>query len=271
MNVLASPVEETLKIILSEWEWIENNNNFINVKYDMFPEYISNNIKEYLDILKYNYFITYYEQTLSDVDIYLSQEGIDYFKNKKIALFPKSSMELLKSMLGAESAEEYIQWLFDSLDSRRDARLRAMMRELKEKKYITTFWADDVPYKIQFSEKAYQYEANGYKEDSQEKIMNAYTVKNGNIYVGSTDSSIHITNNNSDIKDVFERMMEVAKEIQIDDKTQIVEVINEMKENSNESTFKEKYYKFIEVAANHMTAFAPFLPILTQILSSSGI
>lgn len=264
MNILASPVEETLKLILSKWK--ENNNYPIRVTYDIFPEYISNNIKEYLDILKYNFFIARYESTLEDTDIYLTQEGIDYFKNKKIALFPKSSMELLKSMLETESAEEYIQWLFDGLDSRRDARLRAMMRELKEKKYIETFWADDVPCEIQFYEKAYQYEVNGYKEESQEKIMNAYNVENGNIYVGSTDSSIHITNNNSDIKDVFEKMLEVAKEIQGGDETKIIEAINEMKENSNESTFKEKYFKFMEVAAIHMTVFAPFLPALTQIL-----
>lgn len=269
MNILASPVEETLKLILSKWK--ENNNNHIKVTWDIFPEYIYINIKEYLDILKYNFFITHYNRTLEDADIYLTQEGIDYFKNKKIALFPKSSMELLKSMLETESAEEYIQWLFDDLDSRRDARLRAMMKELKEKKYIETFWADDVPCEIRFCEKAYQYGENGYKEESQEKIKNAYTVEKGNIYVGSTDSSIHITNNNSDIKDVFEKMLEVAKEIQGGDETKIIEVINEMKENSNESTFKEKYFKFMEVAANHMTTFAPFLPILAQILVHLGI
>ena len=44
-----------------------------------------------------------------------------------------------------------------------------------------------------------------------------------------------------------------------------------MKNNYNKPSLKEKYYKFIEVAANHMALFAPFIPALTEMVKQYTI
>ena len=44
-----------------------------------------------------------------------------------------------------------------------------------------------------------------------------------------------------------------------------------MKNSYNKPSFKEKYYKFIEVAANHIAIFTPFIPVLTEMLMTVQI
>lgn len=70
-------------------------------------------------------------------------------------LIPSSSMELLNIILMEDNPVKYMQELFAKADDKMDARLRAMMRDLKEKGYLTSRWADDVPYIIDFNESAY--------------------------------------------------------------------------------------------------------------------
>ena len=70
-------------------------------------------------------------------------------------IIPSSSMELLNIILTEDSPVKYMQELFANADEKTDARLRAMMRDLKEKGFLTSKWADDVPYIIDFNESAY--------------------------------------------------------------------------------------------------------------------
>lgn len=59
----------------------------------------------------------------------------------------------------------FIQHNSASSTKKTDSRLRAMMRDLKEKGYLTARWADDVPYIIEFNEKAYALQSKKLEEE----------------------------------------------------------------------------------------------------------
>ena len=146
--------------------------------------------------------------------------------NKKKQAIPKNSMDLLHQLLEEDNPVEYMRVLFKGLDHKSDSRLRTMMRDLKEKGYIINSWADNVPYSIEFNEKAYAVnEESGSEMKNGTYIINNIT--NGNANINSTDNSVRNTN----ISYNDERG---CREMQI------------------------------EVAANHMALFAPFIPALTE-------
>lgn len=262
MIILSKSEEDVLNSILSNF--IRNDENYIRVEYNVFPLYTQNSIKDHLDNLKYKSYISSYSQTLSDVDIYLTPEGINYFVNKKIYQFPKNSMELLKEMLLAENTEDYLQNIFADIDSKRGNRLIAMIKNLSDDGYIVVHWADNIPYHIILNTKAYEYEERGFEKSNIESP--SYNVENGNIYIYSTDNSSHIVNSNSDINNLFKEMNEIASKLQSDNKDQIIEAIKGMENYKYKPSFMEKYTNFIEVAANHMKVFAPFLPVLLKLI-----
>lgn len=70
--------------------------------------------------------------------------------------------------------------------------------------------------------------------------------------------------NNIDIDNIFNKLIEEADKI--DNNEYIIRLINEMKERVNKPTFIEKYKEFINLAAVHMSVFAPFLPALTSFI-----
>lgn len=262
--------EDVLEAILQKF--IPNDENFVSVTYDIFPPYTVNNLEQYLRDLQYKSMIASYVQTLSDVDINLTPEGIAYFRNKKKAIFPKNSKELLKQLLDKDNPVEYMGYLFDGLDAKMDSRLRAMMRDLKEEGYISTFWADNVPYYIEFNEKAYSF--NEHNDtltvgNGGSVIYNNYNITNGNANINSVDNSVRTINITNNEKELFNRMLEVASSIDGDKKNEIVSAITDMQNNYGKPTFKDRYIKFIEVAANHIALFSPFIPQITQIFNST--
>lgn len=192
------------------------------------------------------------------------------FINKKKQIFPKDSMDLLHQLLEENNPVEYMKYLFSDLDNKSDGRLRAMMRDLKEKGYIITSWADNVPYSIEFNEKAYTI-----NEESRSEMQNGTyiinNITNGNANINSTDNSVRNTNISYNDAKLFEKMLEVASNITEENRNDIVMAIEDMKNNYNKPSLKEKYYKFIEVAANHMTLFAPFIPALTEMAKQYSI
>ena len=188
------------------------------------------------------------------------------FVNKKKQIFPKNSMDLLRQLLEEDNPVEYMRFLFKESDNKSDSRLRAMMRDLKEKGYIITSWADNVPYSIEFNEGAYTVnEENRGEMQTGTYIINNIT--NGNANINSTDNSVRNTNISYNDENIFEKMLEVASNITEENKNDIIMAIEDMKNNYTQPSLKEKYYKFIEVAANHMALFVPFIPTLTEMLT----
>lgn len=103
--------------------------------------------------------------TIKDIDLYeeINKWSISILPYMNTILekesIPSNSIELLNMLLMVESPVKYMQDLFVTADAKMDKRLRAMMRDLREKGYLTSKWADDVPYIIDFNESAYALQA----------------------------------------------------------------------------------------------------------------
>ncbi len=99
--------------------------------------------------------------TIKDIDLgeEIKKRDISILPYKRDVLnersMPSTSMELLSILMVEDSPEKYMQELFEGADDKSDSRLRAMMRDLKEKGYLTSKWADNIPYIIDFHESAY--------------------------------------------------------------------------------------------------------------------
>lgn len=87
--------------------------------------------------------------------------------------------------------------------------------------------------------------------------------QNSKANINSTDNSI---NNYNHGNKVFNELKDVAHTLPEESREMVLKSINEMENHYGKNNFKEKYNSFIEVAANHMTLFAPFIPILTNML-----
>jgi hypothetical protein len=83
------------------------------------------------------------------------------------------------------------------------------------------------------------------------------------INVNSTDNSTNIVSESR----VFLEMRETAAAVPDEaDRAHIVAAVGELEKAQGSVGFFPAYQTFIEVAANHMTLFAPFLPALAQML-----
>ena len=97
MGVLSKAEEDVLLAILADY--VRNDKKYFKTKYDIFPQYVLNNLRQYLESLKSKLLIASYHQMLDEVEIYLTPDGIDYFINNKKQIFPKNSRELLHQLL----------------------------------------------------------------------------------------------------------------------------------------------------------------------------
>lgn len=108
------------------------------------------------------------------------------------------------------------------------------------------------------------YEARVKRIGSRPRItpVSITTGDNSKVVFNSTDNSVNIqiTNDN-----VWDKLVEVVR-IQCGNNAELLKIVAEMKETKGTPAFKEKYQAFIASAANHMTVFGPFLPMLTSLL-----
>ena len=65
-------------------------------------------------------------------------------------------------------------------------------------------------------------------------------------------------------KALFETIRSLAETIE--NKDEIVAAVDEMQNAVGKKGFLQKYNEFVQAAANHMTVFAPFIPLLTKFL-----
>lgn len=63
---------------------------------------------------------------------------------------------------------------------------------------------------------------------------------------------------------MFETIRSLAKTLE--NKDEIVAAVDGMQNAAGKKSFLLKYNEFVQVAANHMTVFAPFIPLLTKFL-----
>jgi hypothetical protein len=86
---------------------------------------------------------------------------------------------------------------------------------------------------------------------------------NAKVNINSADNSTNnVTVNPSD---VFDKLTDLIRE-NIQDNSELIRLIDEMKQQQGKSGFLSNYQSFIASAANHMTLVAPFIPALTQMI-----
>lgn len=93
-------------------------------------------------------------------------------------------------------------------------------------------------------------------------VINTYNISNvDKVNIQSTDNSVNIKTETP--SDLIDKLLELSKQL---NDINIEEAIKELGKNIGKKTFFDKYCSFIQVAANHMSVFAPFIPDLTQLL-----
>lgn len=96
-----------------------------------------------------------------------------------------------------------------------------------------------------------------------------YNINNGNgrININSTDNSVNVKVSLSNEEEaLFEAIKSVAESLE--DGEKIICTVDGMKAEVGQKGFLEKYNDFIQAAANHITVFAPFIPMLSKLLVS---
>jgi hypothetical protein len=115
------------------------------------------------------------------------------------------------------------------------------------------------------------YEVKVRKESSSEKSVtgNIFNLHgpNSRINIHSKDSSINTANTVessvfNDLRQVIQNG--IANEL---DKEVLLAKLDELQQASGKKGFVEKYREFMELASDHITLIAPFVPALSQLLS----
>jgi len=99
-------------------------------------------------------------------------------------------------------------------------------------------------------------------KDKNQSTVTISNVSNSNIAVDSIKTTQHIDQSG----EVFIKIIEAIESSEIDIKDELIAATREMETASRAGNIAEAYKKFIQLAANHMTIIAPFLPALTALL-----
>ena len=90
---------------------------------------------------------------------------------------------------------------------------------------------------------------------------------NARLNVNSTDNSTNIASIANE--QLFVQMQDTARSISNEtERNEIVARLHELEKARGSGGFLQAYQNFMASAANHMTLFAPFLPMLAQMLSN---
>lgn len=100
-------------------------------------------------------------------------------------------------------------------------------------------------------------------------ITNHFYRANSRVNIGSTDNSSNFNNFQSD-----KRFDEIRAAIRScitswNESGKLLELVDELEETKGTPSFNDKYKSFMELAANHIGVISPWIPALSQLLSSN--
>lgn len=196
-------------------------------------------------------------QSIEDRIIEAMQESTEGEVEYMFQKLPSNSKKLLDDILVADNPAQMLSDRFEACSAREDEELRGMLRELREKGYVTVQWGSNVPYHVVINNSARTYDeqlAEYERIHHPANTINNYNNIGGVMILGDV--------NNSAI--VFDALREKAE--QLPNNAEIKERISDMENSVGKKDFAEKYNAFIQSVANHMTIFAPLIPLLTQLL-----
>lgn len=88
------------------------------------------------------------------------------------------------------------------------------------------------------------------------------------VNLGSQDNSVNISTTQTTTTTVFNDMRSALDQIDEEEEREVLRAhIDQMEEAHGTPTFLEKYQAFMQLAANHMTVFLPFMPLLAQMIT----
>ena len=105
---------------------------------------------------------------------------------------------LLKEIIDAEKPADFLSSRLEKASVKEEQELRAMLRELKEKGYISIKWADNKPYDVIINNSAITYEEQLSEYNRQEQSSGTQTILIGekNSIRNSTIAGVIVTRNN---------------------------------------------------------------------------
>lgn len=92
------------------------------------------------------------------------------------------SHELLIDIVESDNPADMLSKRFEGLSVRDDEELRDILLELKEKGFIDTMWADDVPYVVTVKNKARTYVAE-YDANEKSEVVKMENIKSNDIFI----------------------------------------------------------------------------------------
>lgn len=107
-----------------------------------------------------------------------------------------------------------------------------------------------------------------YKQENGEEVTKQTTSIHFGDVTGS-NISLNSQNVNQSIKsknEVFNEIIEAIEASDIPNKEELIAATNDMATEAESGSITNSYKKFIALAADHMTVFAPFLPALANLL-----
>lgn len=106
---------------------------------------------------------------------------------------------------------------------------------------------------------------SSYTKGSRGQIINQYHITNADkVNIHSTDNSTTYKVTGNDLS-VLETIKNLARGLE--NEVEIISSVDEMEKHIGKKDFAQKYNDFIQSVANHMTIFAPFIPILSAFLT----
>lgn len=105
---------------------------------------------------------------------------------------------LLKEIIDAEEPADFLSSRLEKASAKEKQGLKAMLRELKEKGYISIEWADNKPYNVIIHNSAITYEEqlSEYNRQKQSPGTQTITIGNKNSISNSTIAGVVMTENN---------------------------------------------------------------------------
>lgn len=183
-----------------------------------------------------------------------SEEGYMFQK------LPCNSQKLLEDILESDDPAQMLRNRFENCSRREDDELRGIMRELSEKGYIKTVWGSNVPSRVFINNSALTY----HEQLAEYERMLQAQIGTTNNYIFNNTNGIMVLGDISDSTILFDALREKAEHLENEE--EIKERISNMEKCVGKKSFVEKYNAFIQSVANHMTIFAPFIPMLTKLL-----
>lgn len=106
----------------------------------------------------------------------------------------------------------------------------------------------------------YEVEVQKLGIDKLNDYNNIYNVSAEKVNINSVDNSLNIKND----CEFFNDMIKILDKANVDNKNEILDAINEMKNNYGKPSFKDKVNDFLQIVGNCITLFKTIIPFLIK-------